>query len=1204
MLSIGSCREGLCNVSVSRDRPKRRMPLFGLCGSLAAASLTAAIGLVLAGSDPALAVDWTGSTSSDWFTGTNWVGGAPTGTTDVWIRTITPNPPVIGTAGAQAKVVFDGLSASMGDLTIEGGGTLSSVDSHLGSDSGSTGTATVTGAGSDWTNSGNFYVGDFGTGTLTIEDGASASDSFGFIGAAIGSTGSLTVTGAGSSFSNTNNLYVGSSGNGTLEIRDDGTVSDTLGLIGVENGSIGVATVDGQGSSWNNSSDLYVGVHGNGTLQIQNGASVTSAQGQIGINADAVGAVTVDGTGSSWTNSGDLIVGNQGAGTLDILNGGEVANASSYIGNQAGSTGAVTVDGSSWTNSGDLNVGNVGTGTLTIQNGGKVANANGTIGYLPGATGTVTVNGANSSWTNSGSLHVGSYGAGTLIIQNGGTVSSINGYVSAAGGALGNVTVDGAGSSWVNSGIVNIGIFDTGTLTIRNGGKVTNTLSIVGYFAGVTGTVTVDGANSTWVNSGDLTLGYNGDGTLTIQSGGKVTDTSGYIGNNAGSIGNATVDGASSTWINSGNLYVGNLGAGTLNIQNGGQVSNATGYIGYGSGSTGAVTVDGAGSSWTVDGALTVADAGTGSLTVRNGATVDVGATLTIASASGSTGTVNIGAAAGDAATAAGTLSASQVTFGQGSGTLVFNHTSTSYDFAAPLSGNGSVRQLAGFTNLTGNSAGFMGTTTVEGGTLAVNGSLGGALDVLAAGRLQGGGTIGGTVVAGTVAPGNSIGTINVVGDIEFKAGSTYEVEIDAAGQGDRIAASGTATIGGGTVEVLNAPGTYVVGTRYTILTATSGLTGSFVGLTQAAPLSTPFLSFTLNYDASAAYLDVTRSDLTFGSIGTTPNQRAVGGGLDSLPLSSPLLNAVSQLDTASVQSALDQLSGEIHASIVSSLIEDSHFVRDVATDRLRSAFDTAGATELPVMSYASDGPDLVPATTDLLAVWGQGFGSWGHADGDGNAARLGRSTGGFFIGADGVAFETWRLGLLAGYSRTDFDVTDRGSSGESDNYHVGIYGGTRWGDLALRAGAAYSWHDIRTDRSVDFTGFADSLKDDYHAGTGQVFGELGTASALAVWRSNPSPTSLMSIFTMMASRKPAALPRCRDRAGRPAQASPRSACMPPPISRWATSTLPPGQRSAGVMPLATPRRASPWPLKAARHSRFPACRSPAMRPCSKPGST
>jgi len=880
-------RDLVGSIQAARRRPA---PLLRV---LRGGSSIAALGLACVGVTPALATDWTGSTSNDWFTGANWSAGVPASASDVTIHTVTPNPTVIGTAGAQAKNVFVGLSGAVGDLTIKSGGTLASFDSHIGSDSGSTGTATVSGAGSQWTNAGNFYIGDFGNGTLTIEGGASASDNFGFIAAAVGSTGKLTVTGPGSSFSSTNNVSVGSSGNGTLEIQNGGTVSDALGLIGVENGSIGVATVDGQGSSWNNSSDLYVGVHGTATLTIKNGGSVSNIGGQIGINAGSTGTATVEGAGSSWTNSGQLYVGN------------------------------------------------------------------------------------------------------------------------------------------------------------------------------------------------------SGNGTLTIQSGGKVSDTYGNIGYAAGSIGKVTVDGSGSTWTNSSSLYVGYIGNGTLNIQNGGQVSNDTGYIGFSS-DTGTVTVDGANSTWSNSSDLIVGFTSAGTLTVRNGATVDVGATLTIASAPGSTGTVNIGAAAGDAATAAGTLSANQVNFGLGTGTLVFNHTSTGYDFAAPLSGDGSVRQLAGFTNLTGNSSGFTGATTVEGGTLAVNGSLGGALDVLAAGRLQGGGTVGDTIVAGTVAPGNSIGTLNVAGDIEFKTGSTYEVEVDAAGQGDRIAATGSALIGGGTVEVLNAPGTYVVGTRYTILTAANGLNGTFSDLTQAAPLSTPFLSFTLDYDTGAAYLDVTRSDLTFGSLGTTANQKAVGGGLDSLPLSSPLLNAVSQLDAPSAQSALDQLSGEIHASIASALIDDSRFVRDAATERLRSAFDSVGATELPVMSYGPGGPDLVPATSDRLAVWGQGFGSWGHADGDSNAARLSRSTGGFFVGADGVAFETWRLGLLAGYSRTDFDVTDRGSSGESDNYHVGIYGGTRWGDLALRAGAAYSWHDIRTDRSVDFTGFADSLKGDYNAGTGQVFGELG----------------------------------------------------------------------------------------------------------------
>src|SRR5205823_3570840 len=157
----------------------------------------------------------------------------------------------------------------------------------------------------------------------------------------------------------------------------------------------------------------------------------------------------------------------------------------------------------------------------------------------------------------------------------------------------------------------------------------------------------------------------------------------------------------------------------------------------------------------------------------------------------------------------------------------------------------------------------------------------------------------------------------------------------NAAGQADRINATGMATINGGAVQVQNAPGAYVLGSSYTILTAADGVTGTFASLTQATPLSTPFLSFGLSYDANAAYLNVGRSDVTFASIGQTANQTATGGGLDSTPLSSPLVAAVAQLDTSSAGSALDQRSGEVHASAKTALVEDSRFVREAITDRL-----------------------------------------------------------------------------------------------------------------------------------------------------------------------------------------------------------------------------------------------------------------------------
>ncbi|MFX3803920.1 autotransporter outer membrane beta-barrel domain-containing protein, partial [Streptococcus suis] len=78
------------------------------------------------------------------------------------------------------------------------------------------------------------------------------------------------------------------------------------------------------------------------------------------------------------------------------------------------------------------------------------------------------------------------------------------------------------------------------------------------------------------------------------------------------------------------------------------------------------------------------------------------------------------------------------------------------------------------------------------------------------------------------------------------------------------------------------------------------------------------------------------------------------------------------------------------------------------------------------------------------------------------------------------------------GYSRTNFSVKDRTSSGGSDNYHFGLYGGTQWGDFGFRSGLAYTWHDISTSRSVRLAGFADDLTGNDRAGTLQAFGEFG----------------------------------------------------------------------------------------------------------------
>ena len=54
------------------------------------------------------------------------------------------------------------------------------------------------------------------------------------------------------------------------------------------------------------------------------------------------------------------------------------------------------------------------------------------------------------------------------------------------------------------------------------------------------------------------------------------------------------------------------------------------------------------------------------------------------------------------------------------------------------------------------------------------------------------------------LAPGNSIGTLTVNGNFA-QNGGTYQVEVNAAGQSDRVNVSGIATINGGTVQLLAA---------------------------------------------------------------------------------------------------------------------------------------------------------------------------------------------------------------------------------------------------------------------------------------------------------------------------------------------------------------------------------------------------------------
>ncbi|WP_292509521.1 autotransporter domain-containing protein [Mesorhizobium sp.] len=970
-----------------------------------------------------------------------------------------------------------------GVLNVSNGGTVTDTDGSIGKGSASNGSVSIDGAGSTWTNSGSLTVGDAGTGNLTITNGGAVSNDMAYVGNQAGSTGLASIDGAGSTWTSASDLYVGNSGIGNVSILNGGAVSNDNGVVGAKASSTGKVFVDGAGSTWINNSNLVIGQDGDGALVITKGGVVSSANAFVGFAAGSSGSIAVDGAGSALAGGYLLAVGGSGTGMLSLSHGGTVSNTNGTIGVQAGSSGKATVTGmgSTWTNSADLIVGEQGTGTLTISNGGAVSNAQGYVGKFSGSSGVVTVDGMGSKWTNSGDLHVGEAGTGTLHISNGGAVSDVNALVAYDVDSSGAVTVDGLGSTWTSSGY--LGVQGNGTLAVTQGGTVISSDANVGSAPGTTGTATIDGVGSNWTIANGLILGVAGNGVLAVSNGGLVSDVDGFVGYYSGSSALVTVDGSGSKWANSGDLKI--LSAGMVSITNGGEITDTNGVIGTSAGEIGTVTIDGAGSKWTNGANLYVGNAGSGTLAVSKGGAVSVAGNLFIADQAGSVGTVNIGGAAGSAAAAAGTVTAAGIQFGAGTGKLNFNHTETNYGFASDIGGVGMINQLAGVTKLTGNSSGFTGTTNVSGGGLYVNGSLGGVINVTG-GLLGGSGTVGNVTIAsgGSFAPGNSIGTINVA-NTTFSAGSVYSVEVESGGTSDLINAAGTVTINGGAVDVIAYPD-YALGTTYTIVTAAGGVTGSF---DSASFAGTIFIAPTLTYDANNVYLDLV--ELTFADLGLTANQKAAAAGAESLGAGNALYDAIYALGTeAEARAAYDAVSGEIHASAKGMLLEDSRFLRDAATNRVSDAFGEAGAAALPVMAYGEGGPEMVAADTDRFAVWGQAFGSWGDTGSDGNAAAFDRSTGGVLAGADGLVGD-WRVGLLGGYSHSSFDADARNSSGNVDSYHAGLYGGTNWGAIAFRTGAAYSWNRLATKRSVAFSGFADQLSADYDAGTAQVFGEL-----------------------------------------------------------------------------------------------------------------
>jgi uncharacterized protein with beta-barrel porin domain len=373
-------------------------------------------------------------------------------------------------------------------------------------------------------------------------------------------------------------------------------------------------------------------------------------------------------------------------------------------------------------------------------------------------------------------------------------------------------------------------------------------------------------------------------------------------------------------------------------------------------------------------------------------------------------------------------------------------------------------------------------TINITGGTWYINGTVYNnayGTSLYDGGILKGTGTLGSLNVGdgsnGILAPGGSIGSMTINGDLNIYSAGVYEVDVNNSEKADNVIVTGTAYLNG-TIR-----GNVYGGERIDHSFDVNVLDAGAISLKSLiATGTTLFPIFSVSYAEDPCV--ILHVEMDYAHYATTDNQHSVGDafndivtdGLDTGDMDGVLTVIENLPDGAAVNNAYNQIMPQDALGLPEIIrnamnqYSESVFGR---MDNIRNGRQYAMSADSRYLMASMDNARALPPKTDEWMPFAKGFGSWGDRDAERDIAGYQYNIYGLAGGVDKLVSDNTLIGISVAGSRASVDYSQSGTSSDIDSMFCSLYGSYFVDDwhVGVTLGYGHSWYD--SQRGIPFIG-------------------------------------------------------------------------------------------------------------------------------------